>query len=62
MNKIELEPQWFAAIIRKLETSHRGADDQRSNAGNDQPADNSWLSSHPASEERARQAEQFPAR
>jgi Zn-dependent protease with chaperone function len=46
------DPAWFARIIRKLEDSPRQQDA-------DSPGATGWLRSHPASEERARLAEEF---
>lgn len=57
MRRQGLDPVWFARIIRKLEASHAGE-------GADNAADDglsNWLRSHPASEERARRAEQYRA-
>ncbi|MGB4342173.1 MAG: M48 family metalloprotease, partial [Moraxellaceae bacterium] len=56
MSKTGLDPVWFARIIRKLEAAHGGK------AAKGEKAEVSdWLRTHPASEERARQAEQYRA-
>lgn len=56
MSRHGLDPIWFARIIRRLEQSHGGTP---ASAEADDGAD--WLRSHPASEERARRAEQYRA-
>ncbi len=57
MTRQGLDPVWFARIIRKLEASHTGKVDGDADAD----GSSNWLRSHPASEERARRAEQFRA-
>lgn len=59
MSRQGLDPVWFARIIRKLEASHAG--DGAGKVDGDQDGASDWLRSHPASEERARRAEQFRA-
>lgn len=56
MSKTGLDPVWFARIIRKLEAAHGGKATKGEKA---EVSD--WLRTHPASEERARQAEQYRA-
>lgn len=56
MSKTGLDPVWFARIIRKLEAAHGG---KAAKAEKAEVSD--WLRTHPASEERARQAEQYRA-
>lgn len=58
MSRTGMDPVWFARIIRKLEAAHGGAA-EKGRGKTDGMSD--WLSSHPASEERARQAEQYRA-
>lgn len=57
MRRQGLDPVWFARIIRKLEASHAG--EGAGKTAEDSASD--WLRSHPASEERARRAEQYRA-
>lgn len=56
MSRTGVDPVWFARIIRKLDAAHGGtaATGKETEAGA-----SDWLRSHPASEERARQAEQY---
>lgn len=69
MSRQGLDPAWFARIIRKLEAAHGGqnvADKDRADKDKATDQDGSgdmsnWLLSHPASEERARRAEQYRA-
>lgn len=49
------DPAWFARIIRKLEKSYREEHPGEESSGQT----TGWLSSHPASEQRARLAEEF---
>lgn len=56
MSRTGLDPVWFARIIRKLEAAHGG---KAATGEKDETSD--WLRTHPASEERARQAEQYRA-
>lgn len=56
MSKTGLDPVWFARIIRKLEAAHGGKA-----AKGEKVEVSDWLRTHPASEERARQAEQYRA-
>lgn len=56
MSKTGLDPVWFARIIRKLEAAHGGKA-----ATGEKDGTSDWLRTHPASEERARQAEQYRA-
>ncbi len=51
-----IEPHWFARAIRKLETSHRDA-----NPSTSKSSYGSWLSTHPDSEARALEAENYHA-
>lgn len=70
--KQQEDPAWFARIIRKLENAypekHAGGAHSNSNSNTNTKANANdqadydapgWLSSHPASEQRARLAEQF---
>lgn len=57
MSRTGLDPVWFARIIRKLDAAHGGAAVKGKEAEASGASD--WLRSHPASEERARQAEQY---
>jgi len=64
MSRQGLDPVWFARIIRKLEAAHGGqaaggADEADDKDKSDGMSD--WFLSHPASEERARHAEQYRA-
>ena len=56
MSRTGLDPVWFARIIRKLEAAHGGKA-----ATGEKDGTSDWLRSHPASEERAHQAEQYRA-
>lgn len=49
-----IEPMWFARAIRKLEASHQSEEDSDSKSSY-----SSWLSTHPDSEARALEAENY---
>jgi len=69
LDKQGIATAWFASIIRKLEITHSAHNGDKNNNDKKNPSDkknnddantaSNWLSSHPASEERAARAEHF---
>ncbi|HEY3698370.1 MAG TPA: M48 family metallopeptidase [Spongiibacteraceae bacterium] len=56
LRRSDIDPIWFARIIRKIETAQR---DKDAGTGKNKNGYGSWLRMHPDSEERAREAEHY---